>query len=316
MENNYHYNLPAGCWTDKTSQALCLAYSLIENKDLIYDDFLSKYHQLINIGTLAPLDKPFESTQYMKITALKIGLLMKYKRPIPPILNPNDHHQIDCEPIFRIPSIILTYYSQPLQCMQYVEQMTQSTHVSKICIDACRWYASLMIGALMGVSKETLLSDQFNIMDITTYGALEYNLITHNYLENCTDMILSKTTGNQVTCRSTKKKKFLRNLIPPVLEIQKGSYKNKIRNQIHSDNNIVHCLEAALWAFYSTSNFEDGCVLAINLGFNSNAIGAIYGQLAGIYYGFTQIPQRWISKLHQFPNIYELSKNLIQLNEN
>ena len=316
MENNYHYNLPAGHWTDKTSQVLCLVHSLIENRDLICDDFLCKYHQLITIGTLAPLDRPFESTQYMKITALKIGLLMKYKRSIPPVLNPNDYHQIDCEPFFRIPGVILSYYSQPSKCVQYIEKITQSTHISKICIDACQWYGSLMIGALMGVSKERLLSDQFNIMDVTTYGTLKYNKITRNYLENCTDIILNETTGNQVICKSTKKKQFLRNLIPPISKIQKGSYKNKTRNQIHSDNNIVHCLEAALWAFYSTSNFENGCILAINLGFNSNAIGAIYGQLAGVYYGFSQIPQRWISKLHQFPHLYELSRHLNQLNSN
>lgn len=316
MENNYHFNLPAGCWTDKTSQALCVATSLIEKEQFVPSDFLIKYHHLIRMGLLAPLEKRFEATQYMKITALKIGLLLKTKKKIPMMINPNDHHQIDCEPLFRLPAIILTYYLEPHRCFQYIEKLSQTTHVSKICSDACKFYGNLMIGALMGVSKEKLLSSQFNIMDVTTYGPLKYNKITSQYLENCSDTILTKTHGNKIICKSTKKKEFIRNLLPPILNIQKGSYKKKKRCNIKSDNNIVHCLEAALWAFYSTQSFEDGCVLAVNLGLNSNAIGAIYGQLAGIYYGFTQIPQKWLSKLYKLTYLCELSQNLLKLKKN
>jgi len=313
MEANYHYDLPAGCWTDKTSQLLCSSQSLIENKQTFDSDFLIKYHNFVTDGYLSPLEKPLEVTTYMKITALKIGLLMKYKKPMISIVNPDDYQQIDCEPLFRIAPIVLTYFMEPEICMKYVENLVQTTHVSKICIDACKFYANLMIGALMGVSKEKLLSENFNIMDITTYGGLKYNKINHKYLGHCTDTLLICTDQKKVTCKSTKEKKFIRGLFPSVGEIQRGSYKKKKRDQIQSDNNIIHCIEAALWAFYLTDNFEDGCILAINLGVNANAIGAIYGQLAGIYYGFTQVPQKWISKLHKFSDLYEVSQNLYNI---
>jgi len=234
------------------------------------------------------------------------------------VINPDDYQQIDCEPLFRLAPLVLTHYMEPQTCMKYVEDLCQTTHVSAICIDACKFYANLMIGALMGVSKEKLLSEHFDIMDITTYGSLQYNKITHKYLENCTDTILTTTNNDQkkVTCKSTKEKKFIRSLFPAIREIQKGSYKKKKRDQIQSDNNIIHCLEAALWAFYSTNTFEEGCIMAVNLGANANAIGAIYGQLAGIYYGFTQMPQKWISKLHKFSYLYEMSRNLFDLSIN
>ena len=44
-------------------------------------------------------------------------------------------------------------------------------------------------------------------------------------------------------------------------------------------------LEAALWAFWNSDNFPNGALLAVNLGDDADTTGAIYGQLAGAYYG-------------------------------
>jgi ADP-ribosyl-[dinitrogen reductase] hydrolase len=312
LEANYHFNLPVGFWYDDTAEALCVANSIIENKQFDYADFLRKYHKFITDGYAMPNEKTFELTQYMKTTALKIGLLLKYRKKMAKVINPNDHHQIDCEPLIRIAPVVLTYFMEPKKCIEYVEELSLTTHVSSVCSSACMFYANLMIGALMGVSKENLLSEDFNVMDITTYGKLKYNKITTSYLENCTDTILVKNNQNKVTCKSTKENKFIREMSPWIVEIQKGSYKNKSRDDIQTDNHIIHCLEAALWAFYTTDNFKDGCLVAANLCGNSDTVAAIYGQLAGIYYGFAQIPQKWISKLHKFEDLYKTSQNLLE----
>lgn len=55
----------------------------------------------------------------------------------------------------------------------------------------------------------------------------------------------------------------------------------------------VDTLRAALWAFNTTESFEDGLVAAVNLGGDSDSIGAVYGQIAGAYYGVDAIPARW-----------------------
>ena len=44
-------------------------------------------------------------------------------------------------------------------------------------------------------------------------------------------------------------------------------------------------MEAALWAFYTTSSFKEGALAAVNLGDDADTVGAIYGQLAGAFYG-------------------------------
>ena len=59
---------------------------------------------------------------------------------------------------------------------------------------------------------------------------------------------------------------------------------------------MVDALEAALWAFWSTDSFEDGALAAVNLGDDADTTGAIYGQLAGAYYGVDGIPERWRSR--------------------
>ncbi len=62
---------------------------------------------------------------------------------------------------------------------------------------------------------------------------------------------------------------------------------------------MIHSLEAALWAFCNSDSFEEGALMAVNLGNDADTTGAIYGQLAGAYYGVEGIPERWREKLFQ-----------------
>ena len=52
-----------------------------------------------------------------------------------------------------------------------------------------------------------------------------------------------------------------------------------------------------MWAFWKSTSFEEGCLLAVNLGDDSDTVGAVYGQLAGAYYGDEAIPARWMTEL-------------------
>ncbi|MEN8098467.1 MAG: ADP-ribosylglycohydrolase family protein, partial [Chloroflexota bacterium] len=42
---------------------------------------------------------------------------------------------------------------------------------------------------------------------------------------------------------------------------------------------------------------EDGCLLAVNLGDDADTTGAVYGQLAGVFYGEGAIPAKWVKQL-------------------
>ena len=62
---------------------------------------------------------------------------------------------------------------------------------------------------------------------------------------------------------------------------------------------MTRSIEAALWAFAKSTCFEDGALLAVNLGEDADTTGAVYGQLAGAYYGVDSIPLHWRAKLAQ-----------------
>ncbi len=52
-----------------------------------------------------------------------------------------------------------------------------------------------------------------------------------------------------------------------------------------------------MWAFYKSSSFEEGCLLAVNLGDDAYTTGAVYGQLAGAYYTVDEMPRRWLDMI-------------------
>ena len=58
-------------------------------------------------------------------------------------------------------------------------------------------------------------------------------------------------------------------------------------------------MECAFFAFITEGDFENALITAVNLGGDADTIGAIAGGLAGAYYGYNAIPQRWIDALPQ-----------------
>lgn len=91
---------------------------------------------------------------------------------------------------------------------------------------------------------------------------------------------------------------FLRNpLTGKVAQIASGSFAAKEPPQVRGSGYVIHTLEAALWAFHKTDNFRDGALAVVNLGEDADTTGAVYGQLAGAYYGADGIPAEWRAKL-------------------
>lgn len=99
-------------------------------------------------------------------------------------------------------------------------------------------------------------------------------------------------------------------------EIACGSYKNKNPPEINGSGFVVRSLEAALWAFYNTDSFREGCLKAVNLGDDADTVGAIYSQIAGAYYGESGIPEKWIDKLAKYDLISGIADELLKIFSN
>jgi len=102
-------------------------------------------------------------------------------------------------------------------------------------------------------------------------------------------------------------------LAPKVAEIAGGSFKRKQPPQIRGSGYVIHTLEAALWAFHGTDLFRDGALAVVNLGEDADSTGAVYGQIAGAFYGESGIPSEWRAKLAMRETIESLATDLHKL---
>ena len=77
-------------------------------------------------------------------------------------------------------------------------------------------------------------------------------------------------------------------------------------DDIQSSGYIVDTLEATIWVLLNTNSFNQAIIGAINLGDDTDTIGACTGGLAGIIYGSEQINEEWKKSLLKYDYIKEL----------
>ena len=77
-------------------------------------------------------------------------------------------------------------------------------------------------------------------------------------------------------------------------------------DDIKSSGYVVDTLEAAFWTLMTTQNYNEAVIKAINLGEDTDTVGACVGALAGIYYGLESINENWKKDLIKYEYIEEL----------
>lgn len=73
---------------------------------------------------------------------------------------------------------------------------------------------------------------------------------------------------------------------------------------------VVSTLEAAVWCLITTDSFESALLKAVNLGEDTDTVGAVAGGLGGLYYGFEAIPGEWVEALQRRDWIEELCERM------
>ena len=89
-----------------------------------------------------------------------------------------------------------------------------------------------------------------------------------------------------------------------------GSLVAKHVDDVRGSGYCVASLEAALWCFFNTRDFESAVLTAANLGDDADTTAAIVGQVAGAYYGASAIPRRWRTVLTMAEEIEDLAVKL------
>jgi ADP-ribosylglycohydrolase len=172
----------------------------------------------------------------------------------------------------RLAPVPLFYARHPVDAVHFSGQSSITTHAAPNAIDACRYYASLIVAAIDGQDKADLLADTY----LADYWRSE-------------------------------------SLSAEIEQVRLGSFKTKQPPQIVGSGYVVESLEAALWAFEHSDSFEQGTLMAVNLGDDADTTGAIYGQLAGAYYSKIGIPAHWRQQLAFKPQMETMADQLYHL---
>ena len=92
---------------------------------------------------------------------------------------------------------------------------------------------------------------------------------------------------------------------------------NLPRDDIKSGGYCISSLEASIWCLLNNENYRDTILEAVNLGYDTDTTACIVGGLAGIYYGYDDIPVDWINQLVRLDYIEELVNDFhLTLSEN
>ena len=261
------FNLQPGQWTDDTSLALCLAESLIECQGFDPRDQMERYVRWWKDGHLSSTGTCFDignTTRTALAAFLKTG---------DPFSGPFDSYSAGNGSLMRLAPVPMFYASDPRLAIDKSGESSKTTHGASAAVDACRYFGALIVGALYGEDKETILDDH-------------YCPVAGYWQE--------------------------KPLAPEIDQVATGSFKYKHPPEIRGTGYVVHSLEAALWAFYNSQSFHEGCLMAVNLGDDADTTGAIYGQIAGAYYGDAGIPLSWRKKITEIDLIAKLSSALAQ----
>ena len=76
---------------------------------------------------------------------------------------------------------------------------------------------------------------------------------------------------------------------------------------------IVDAFAIALWGLTNFNNFKEGMMAVIRLGGDTDTNGAIYGQLAGAYYGYEAIPEEWRRNVYLADELVEIADKLLEM---
>jgi ADP-ribosylglycohydrolase len=170
----------------------------------------------------------------------------------------------------RLAPVAMFYVNRPEEGIAACGESSRTTHGAREAIDACRYFRGLLIGAMNGASKAELLSPMYSPVP----GLWEREP-----------------------------------LAAKIAEVAGGSFARR-SPEIAGTGYVVKSLEAVLWAFARSDNYRDGCLAAGNLGDDADTTAAIYGQIAGAFYGEACVPGAWRTKLAMASLVQRLAQSL------
>lgn len=256
------HHQPAGTWSDDSSMALCLLESLTHS--VSYDDMMARFLRWAEEGYMTAHGDVFD----MGIATRQA--LTKFAKGTPPLeCGGTGTYDNGNGSLMRILPLALYLHRtmgqefprKPEAC-QIIHNASALTHAHPISLIVCDIYCSI---------ANELLCSRSSPSDIQ-HGI---------------------SSAKEMCASLTDTAPYLDTFKRVDVDVLKSIPKSEIRGSGY----VVHTLEGALWCLLHTDSYR-ACVLeAVNLGEDTDTVGAVAGGLAGIQYGTADIPEEWLAVL-------------------
>ena len=273
MQGYGSHAVPEGTWSDDTSMTLATLDSLIECKSINYKDIADKFLNWINNAKYTATDIVFD-IGFTTRNALTRYHLEKLE---PTLCGGDKINENGNGSLMRMLPIALYVYYKNLkeeEIITIVKNISSITHAHEISHLGCYIYVKYIQYLLTGLNK---LESYQRVLEL-------------NY-----------------------EKYFTKESINEYQRILKTNIKDLSIDDINSSGYIRHTLEAVLWTILTTDNYKDAIIKAINLGEDTDTIGAITGSIAGLIYGYNTFPKEWLNKLKKLDYLEEISNKFEQI---
>lgn len=270
MQEFGSHNQPKGTWSDDSSLTLCLAEELIKGYNL--ENIGQSFVKWVKYGHWTAHGRLFDigGTTREAVARLIKGESARFSGNIFEEDNGNGS-------LMRI--LPLAFYLKNEDDMEKlyltVKEVSTITHGHFRSVFACFIYVIFAIQVIKGKSKFEAYHHMQNV-------ALEY----------------------------AEKQWFSLSEIELFQRVLKNDISKYSEDEIRGSGYVLHSLEASLWCLLNSESYSEAVLKAVNLGEDTDTTGAITGGLAGIYYGFENIPQKWVEELVRKEDIEMLCEKL------
>ncbi len=260
------HGLPAGAWADRTAMALCLAESHVACGGHDAADQVQRYQSWQRAGRWSATGAAVGAS------AATVRALATAQWTGNPYAGSHDPASASAEPLARIGPAVVWNFSDPRAAIEDAVLAARISHQAPLTLDAVRYYAALLAGALAGAGKEVLLEPMYAPVP----GMWEEVLLK-----------------------------------PRVQDVAAGKWRGrKPRSVVLGTNAAASALGAALYAFDAADDPGRCIEIALSRGGEAPTVAAIAGQLAGAYYGASAIAPEWRDGLARRAEIEALAEAL------
>ncbi|MCO6492400.1 MAG: ADP-ribosylglycohydrolase family protein [Phaeodactylibacter sp.] len=263
MRGHGTHDQPPGTWSDDSSMSFCLAESLCQGYDL--NDIAEQFLAWCYGQKWTPHGEVFDigNSTLSAIERLR-------SRQLPPQLAGGmDEGSNGNGSLMRIlPLLFYTYNKQVEERYALISDVSSITHAHFRSVFSCFVYLEVARQLLRGRHAQEAYEE-----------------------------------GVAIARQFAEAQQFNRRELFYFSRTLQGKLPEVHEDNIYSSGYVVHTLEASLWSLLTTSSYSEAVLRAVNLGEDTDTSGAVTGGLAGLAYGFDDIPGDWIEQLARVEDI-------------